>query len=42
MSTTVLYIAAFLVIAHFVAAFVFLAKKLGGPRKREGGEGEVG
>lgn len=35
MSNTVFYIVAFLVIAHFVAGFIFLVRKLSGPVREE-------
>jgi NADH:ubiquinone oxidoreductase subunit 3 (subunit A) len=35
MSDTVFYIVVFVVVAHFVAGFVFLVKKLSGPVSEE-------
>ena len=32
---TLLYIIAFVIIAHFAVGFIFLAKKLSGPTKEE-------
>ena len=38
MNDTVFYIVVFLVIAHFVAGFIFLVRKLSGPVKDERSE----
>lgn len=35
MNDTVFYIVVFLVIAHFVAGFIFLVRKLSGPVKED-------
>lgn len=40
MNNTVFYIVIFVVIAHFVAGFVFLVRKLSGPVAEEPVEGQ--
>jgi hypothetical protein len=35
MNDTVFYIVVFVIIAHFVVGFIFLARKLGGPVREE-------
>jgi hypothetical protein len=40
MSDTTFYIVAFIVIAHFIAAFIFLVNKLSGPTGEDSSEEE--
>ncbi len=41
MNDTVFYIVVFVIIAHFIVGFVFLAKKLSGPVREEPWDEEV-
>jgi hypothetical protein len=41
MNDTVFYIVVFVIIAHFVVGFIFLARKLSGPVREEPWEDEL-